>query len=247
MKKVYFLILCLVFQSSLFAQDIKIIDQATITVNGSYIYVVDDPSTFDISHNLWVENNSGQTLDIKVKRVEISFVNGTENATCWVQCPPAIPSGSVPEQISANTVTLVDGGFDYSFSAHLYPEGNSGCSHYRYIFFDDAKDISDSVDIYFNHGEACNQVASIDQKDDITFSVYPNPASELLNIQLNGNSSNASVTITNILGSTVLTKKIKTDSNGLSLPLSSFESGLYFVSVKQNNKVIATKKVQVVR
>lgn len=247
MKKAYTLIFSVVLSLLSHSQDIRIVDQSTTTVNGSYIYVVDSPSTVDISHNLWVENNSGQTLDIKVKRVEIAIVNGTENATCWVLCPPAIASGSNPEQISANTVTLDDGDFDYSFSAHLYPEGISGCSHYRYIFYDEAKDISDSVDIYFNHGESCNQVASMEDENEVSLNIYPNPASDVLNLKIVGNTTSTTVTITNILGSTVFDEKLSPRTEQHELPLADFESGLYFVTLKQNNKAVITKKIQVVR
>lgn len=249
MKKIYFLLLAFILCTVSYSQDFKIIDQATITVNGSYVYVVDDPSTNDISHNLWVENVSGQTLNLNCRRVEIDIVPGTENATCWEVCPPAIPAGDDPDLISGNTVTIADGDFDYSFAGHLYPEGTPGCSHYRYIFYDiNDPTIIDSVDIYFNHGESCNQVASIDDTKELSVEIYPNPANDFINISLeNNNAFKTEVKITNLLGSTVYSQLIEDGISQLEVPTVDMDNGLYFISLHENGKSILTKKIQVVK
>ena len=73
-------------------------------------------------------------------------------------------------------------------------------------------------------------------------SIYPNPASNRININLGNNKEIANVTITNILGKVVKT----TTMNGENTQLSVKEliNGVYFVSIETTNKVITKSLVK---
>ena len=86
------------------AQDIKIINPGSSNaVNGSYVSVVSSESNPDIYKSFWVVNQTATTKTIKVRRVEVTFVNGTDNATCWDVCPPPMDAGSQTDWTSPNT------------------------------------------------------------------------------------------------------------------------------------------------
>ena len=229
------------------AQSFQIINQGTQIVNGTSLQVSGSSSTFDISKNLWVKNVSGQTLDVKVKRIEINVAPGTLNATCWEICPPSDTAGDAVELISSTTVNMADSAIDYSFSAHIYPERVSGCSHFRYIFYGVGTAFQDSVDIFFSHGQTCAPLSTTAvESSKITFDIYPNPGSDFINIDLSKELNNAELMITNPLGS--LVKRIRLDAlNNKSLSISDLENGIYFISIINEEKQISTRKLQVAR
>jgi len=229
-----------------FSQGLKIIDQGTIVVNGTSLYVNGTSSTSDMSKNVWIQNISGQTLDIKVTRKEITFVPGTLNATCWEICPPSDTAGVYPELVSSTTVTMADSAIEYSFSGHLYPERNSGCSHYRYIFFGVGTNITDSVDVFFSHGQNC--ATSVNQiEGEISFDVFPNPATEKISISLNENINNGELIITNLLGIVVSRRNITELVTNNEISLSGLSNGIYIVSLISDNKKLTSKRIQVLR
>jgi hypothetical protein len=227
-------------------QSLKIIDQGTIVVNGTSLYVNGTSSTSDISKNVWVQNVSGQTLDVKVTRKEITFVPGTLNATCWGICPPEDTAGVYPELVSSTTVTMADSAIEYSFSGHLYPERNSGCSHYRYIFFGVGTNIADSVDVFFSHGQNC--ATSVNPiENEISFDVFPNPATDKISLNLSENISKGEILITNVLGMVISRRNVSEFITNNEISLSGLANGFYFVTLVSDNKKLLTKRFQVLR
>lgn len=79
------------------------------------------------------------------------------------------------------------------------------------------------------------------------FSVYPNPANDQVNIQYDftstGKPDHASVAITNILGETMSTIRLKDLSNSITLPSDLLKAGIYFVTLKVDDKSIRTEKL----
>ena len=76
----------------------------------------------------------------------------------------------------------------------------------------------------------------------LEFGVYPNPANEVLNVNLN--ETGASVELINLIGSTVIST-VATDLN-TQLDVSSLDAGSYLVRVTQKGDV-RTKAIQIVK
>ncbi|MBK8658075.1 MAG: Omp28-related outer membrane protein [Bacteroidetes bacterium] len=78
------------------------------------------------------------------------------------------------------------------------------------------------------------------------FALYPNPVSNLLNIDLNVNSdTKLSFDVTNILGQQVYSLQPANFENGntkLQISTANFDNGVYFISVKENGSVLSTSK-----
>ena len=136
---------------------------------------------------------------------------------------------------------------EYSFAAHQYPEGLSGCSHFRFIFFADGSNYRDSVDIYFSHGQTCNTPASINAQQQIAFDVYPNPAKDLISINLEDNISEGEIIITNLLGLTVARYNVALLNCNKEISLENLENGIYQLSILKDKEIIGTRSIQVLR
>jgi hypothetical protein len=70
--------------------------------------------------------------------------------------------------------------------------------------------------------------------------IYPNPTTGVVKIENQGSEKHVQIFIRNSLGDTLLQKSI--DDSSISLDLSSFPMGFYFVDVLQNDKKV-TKKI----
>ncbi|MBN8692818.1 MAG: T9SS type A sorting domain-containing protein [Bacteroidetes bacterium] len=86
---------------------------------------------------------------------------------------------------------------------------------------------------------ACTDIANIEQTK-AQFIVYPNPNNGNFVIELNGFNGTSSIEIYNSIGKLVYSQDLTTEKNNLTTNLS---SGIYFVNVIENGKVIAVQKL----
>ena len=109
--------------------------------------------------------------------------------------------------------------------------------------------ISETAYIYFDFNEAivtntANTTVGALATDGFTkatAAMYPNPASGVVNLQVKGGlSANASVTITDVLGKTVMSAPVTAENTVINI--SGFTSGVYFVTV-QNDNAQSTQKL----
>ena len=98
--------------------------------------------------------------------------------------------------------------------------------------------VSNDVFAFFIDDIAIGANADAETFETDNIYIYPNPAKEMVNINLP--SENATIDIVNVLGQTVRT--VKTTSTNETISLEGFEKGMYFFSIKMNDKTI-TKKV----
>ncbi len=84
-------------------------------------------------------------------------------------------------------------------------------------------------------------------ENDFNFSCYPNISSNFIHFKIEiQNSTDLTLSILDIYGNEI--KKLKFLSSEISIPVTLFSnSGLYFCFVKQNNKVIARDKFEVIK
>jgi hypothetical protein len=77
--------------------------------------------------------------------------------------------------------------------------------------------------------------------------LYPNPANDRLFIGIGNNLNNnetLDLKVINMLGATILNKKVLVNSSAIGLDLTDLSNGLYILEIKQNDKV-SIKKFQV--
>ncbi|MEO0075683.1 MAG: T9SS type A sorting domain-containing protein [candidate division WOR-3 bacterium] len=82
--------------------------------------------------------------------------------------------------------------------------------------------------------------------DDISSSenqtlIFPNPSNEYFTVQLSEKSFSFEITITNMMGGTVLQERIS--GNSATIPISKYPSGVYIITVTENNQKIVRKLI----
>lgn len=84
---------------------------------------------------------------------------------------------------------------------------------------------------FFDNCTAYKSVGILDMSNDVMFSMYPNPATNNLTIEIGQfNFTNYKVSIYNALGQLMTIKE--TDQNKVNISLSSLQKGIYFVSLE---------------
>lgn len=104
--------------------------------------------------------------------------------------------------------------------------------------------------IYFDFNEAIitntatttvRAVAGLNTVSNNSFKIYPNPATGEVTLQLNTAVNNADVTITDVLGKTVLTDVITGTQAAVNITL--LKSGMYFVTLKTDGRQLTEKLI----
>jgi len=106
--------------------------------------------------------------------------------------------------------------------------------------------LGNSLGVGFN-ALATMSTVSIQETDAaiLDVKVYPNPTTELINIQINHSSiEQVSITITDIQGKEVYTGKYAGISNIIGINTASFSAGTYVLSLKKtNNELLGSYKI----
>ncbi len=221
-----------------FAQSLSLSDANGPIANESTVVVYGDTNT-TIQKYIFVTNNSASNLDVKVKKVHIDILAGTENAICWGQCfNPDI-------FVSPGAITINAGATDnLNFIGDYIPHDNIGKTTVLYVFFDVAN-TSDSVCVYVEYNATPVGLENISLKAEMS-SAYPNPAINFTNFDYNlAGNQNAQLIIRNMLGAIVKEVEISESNGTLLLNTSDMDKGVYFYSLIADNKLILTRKLAV--
>jgi len=76
-----------------------------------------------------------------------------------------------------------------------------------------------------------------------TISLYPNPVKDILNIQLESSTEEASLVLTNAMGQKIMELN-QVSGSSFSMELSTLDNGVYFLEVSQTNGITKTKIVK---
>ena len=71
--------------------------------------------------------------------------------------------------------------------------------------------------------------------------VFPNPATNVVNILGLQNSSRAAISITDTYGTLVLQHRWEIKNNALNIPITSLNSGIYIVTIRSEEQQVRTK------
>ncbi len=187
-----------------------------------------------------VENVSGATLNLRIERIKITELEGTEDYLCWGANPETgacYSAGAVsPENpfITPDASDLDDGNRGWLATYHV-TNGFSGCAQYRYYVIDDSDVRRDSVDVFY-----CSTV-SIKEDIKVSVSVYPNPASDFVKVQMENEHNNVNFTLYNILGEAVVITALSAGTNEVAV--NKLPNGVYFYSILKEGNILETKKL----
>ena len=222
MKKTLLYLTVLFFSINSFSQ--------TLLVAGDTIKSTQDPC-FETSASLTITNNSINTLDIHCEKVIIDTALGTQNYFCWgAECYG--PS----QYVSSSFNTLNPGESDNIDFGGYY---NAFCSNspatIQYCFYP-VSNPGDRTCINITYNGNLTNISSLKSN---SFSVFPNPSNETININLSKDEIK-DILIFNAFGEKI-TEKNLTVERSLKVDLSDYSNGTYFI-VAINNDLSRTVK-----
>lgn len=253
MKKAILFLFAIVFstfliaQVSLYNENGEIIVDDTIT----FTHAVDTVNPFPFfEHKNFVNvvNETSGNITIRVRREEVSIIQGTEDYFCWNVCYNAVPAGSRPVWDSPDVVDFAPGDTatgDNDLSVYIVANNKRGEAVYKYTFIDtnDLLGVNNrSIFIKYN----LTYTTSIDKKkaQQLSFNLYPNPTNNFVNVEFDKSlNQNLSIEIKDILGKHIETIAVPSSAQKMQLDLSSYSKGIYFLSVLDNQQILKTKKL----
>ncbi|MBO7540993.1 MAG: T9SS type A sorting domain-containing protein, partial [Bacteroidales bacterium] len=208
-------------------------------------------NNFDVSYdangnpNLNTQNCAGIWLENSTANFGAGFTMDANNYLCI----DSTSTLNITENLNGNNVAQIyPFKYDYDNNKYIanYYEGrrvlwgSTSLLANNYQKFGIAQ--ADNSSLWYLHpdGTIHTYPVSIDQAEEGTISLYPNPASNVLNIALQGTDVNEVVVI-DIYGKTALRANVAEGSN--TLDISALPAGLYFVQLRADNNVKSTQKI----
>jgi hypothetical protein len=184
-----------------------------------------------------VQNNSSNSMDVLVKKVENYLAEGTTNSFCWggMCYPPNV-------YVSPNATTIPGGGIspDGEFSGDYDPGTIIGQSSISYVFFDSSNE-NDSVMVTVLFTTTATGLTPIHEKEFVISEPYPNPANDFVKFDYALNQSfNGQLKVYSLVGSLVKEIKITDQSGTIQVSTDKLEEGFYFYILSSSGKEMKT-------
>lgn len=199
------------------------------------VYYDPQIAQLDVQAHIEIKNTSATDNKYKVKRNGPFDQSCSTNYFCWDLC--YLPTDSV----STGNLTVASSATNNLFSGHILSTGSGveDCCEIKYTFFNQ-DDITDKLDVSVMF---CGDV-SLSVNEDVysSFSVFPNPANDFVNIEYTG-SKDGAFELFNVVGQSVFTQTLNTGNQNTSLDVSSLNSGVYFYTLQIDGQVMETKKL----
>lgn len=184
-----------------------------------------------------VTNNSTNSLNVLVKKVENYLLEGTVNTFCWAgQCY------GPDTYVSPNSSTIPAGGTTPpgAFSGDYNPGTIIGQSSISYVFFDQ-NNVNDSVMVTVLF--TCN-TTGIGNNNEPVYSIsepYPNPARQIVKFDYDLKDSGiATLKIYSLVGSVVEEVQITEKTGIIQVNTDRYQEGFYFYTFSANGKNLTT-------
>ncbi len=203
---------------------------------------IDGPESY-MHQDFDVKNVSGSTLTLRIERVKVLELAGTEDYLCWGANPltGACYSASLvsPENpfISPDASDMENEAIGW-LSTHHMTLGVSGCAQYRYYVINGDGTRLDSIDVKF-----CSTVGISEETSKVSVTAFPNPTSGLLTVTLQKNAPQVKFALCNVIGESVMSVNLSEGQNLLNLE--KLPNGVYFYSILTEGHVIETKKLMI--
>ncbi|WKZ65926.1 MAG: T9SS type A sorting domain-containing protein [Flavobacteriales bacterium] len=245
----------LLFSASLIAasaqaQFITITTEQGQVVNGTTVVHNGTSDASLLTQSLRATRNGSTTINVNMRRYEISAQTGTRNYFCWGVCYDEWDAGQYPVfNAGQEAVLSMAPGVELdNFHAYHMPQGQAGQSTYRYVWYNTANSSDTAyVDITFNVGfvgieESVRAAARLD--------AYPVPAvgqDIQLEFSLDRTAAGTQLVVRDMLGATQKRLSVLGAQGRMVLPASQWTAGVYFVSLERDGRVLATRRLIVAR
>ncbi|MDA9262206.1 T9SS type A sorting domain-containing protein [bacterium] len=236
--------------SNSMAQNIELrIHNGTALINGTTITLTDtleNDNNQDVAAEIDMTSKFTSSTDVKVKRYEITTTAPlSENAICWGVCTPNILWGAKALDTTDHIPMVLND--KVTFSGHVYPRLHSGITTFKYVWYD-VSNPNDSAWVNVNFDvQNPNAVGIEEVQKETSIKIFPNPATDFVNVAIASNEVNKKIEIIDLLGKVVYSNSVAEDNTKLRVNTSNFLPGVYFVSITSNNKSIRTSKIVIAK
>lgn len=212
------------------AQSFQIVDADSVVYGNAN-------TTLDMASHIKLKNVSNRPLNVHVKRLDVNYNALTDsNAICWGICYTTATS-----QTPFASPMQPDSVYE-EFSGHVYPDldGVLYSGPITYVFFDEINP-TDSIahTIWYtltsNFGE--EEAAAIE------FSVYPNPAKDVLTLQADRGVQTGDVLRITSLEGRVVQEEVLSQLGAQTIDVSTLSSGVYMYSLSRDQQQLLAKKL----
>lgn len=237
MRKIYFVLLGLLFAGMINAQNLQILTMEDVDVSGLELDFT-GPATENfntIIEHFKIKNVSDASIDVVVKKSYVTVVEGTFNDFCWA-------GTCLTSTIFQSSEMSVAAGYaQEDFDIHYHCQGIEGTTTIQYVAYDMANP-NDSVYITVNYTVGESSIENL-AGEVMVSDVYPNPVSAVASIDYNLKAgSDLTVTVYDMLG-----KKVREyDVNGhgvIQMPVSDLQAGTYFCRYIMDGELVETQKL----
>lgn len=233
MKKIYLFFVAVLLSSVLIAQsyELRISDSEILVEHNDTVFVnVPSGTAFAQSH-LTVKNISDVQISTVATREDVLLPEGMLANFCFGVCYGPTTMVSDPVAIEAND--FLTGTFDMD----LRPgEVASGIALFK-ITLTNQIDEDDNISFFVQFNVATVGIAN----GNIEMALYPNPMSDVLNVNVNSISDDTKFELYDALGKLVLAQSVS--SYTTQLDVSELLNGLYFIKLRNGNAVLQTRKL----
>jgi hypothetical protein len=212
-------------------------------ISGTTIVYWTDSSSKILEYEFDTKNGSSTGINVRVKRTVVGVLSGSHNDYCWLTCPQPgelSPDISEPLLIAAGDTTQ-----GLHLIVHYNPHGTIGVSTIRYTFFDDNNPLDSAFIILEFHSILSTGIAKLSGENYFMGVISPNPASTIVSFDYSLNNSFISpkLAIYDMLGKCIKDFDLMENNGNFKLHLADIPSGVYFCSLKAENRIIATQKL----
>lgn len=217
----------LLFSTAINAQSFTLLPGDSVNANAP----CNDLSIFKVD----IENLKSTKLSVSWSLLSNTLVGCWDKAICqYGTCFAGIPNGGTMDSIAVGG----NGFFDLNINPITY----SGNGEVKLLVYETGNPaMADTLTYYVtgcSTGSACvTGITDNSQNSDVN--IYPNPATDLINIKLINTPK--SIEVLNILGEVVM--KNNPSSNATTISTASLSSGLYFIRIYNNDNSIGIKKI----
>lgn len=205
-----------------------------------------DSANASIDHfaaDFYIVNTGSVALDISFTRIRRYHKSGWTDQVC--DCLICFNTDDVTEWTRPTSPPVsIAPGDSCILQPKVYPNGVNGCGIYTYVVEAQNKTFIDSITVTYTLGGINCFLGNDELKaNEFQFSVYPNPATDVININVDNLKGNATVTIYDIVGNEIVNSNLVNGKNTLNIE--NLTSGIYFYTIRKDNAIIETKKVVV--
>ena len=195
---------------------------------------------------MYLVNNTGADILVTYQRLRREHKYGWYEQLCDDNICYTLVGDNVTGEDDwikpVNPVLTITAGDSSVFWPKVYPKNIDGCSIYTYIIKTGGfNSYSDSVQVTYTIGGINCFLGEEEIEAPIDYSVYPNPANDILNIEIANAANNTSILVFDIVGKKVAEMDLVDGKNKLNIE--NLNAGVYFYSVKRNGIIIETKKL----